>query len=43
LYVTEQRERREQQQRAEVIGQASLLLNRPTIGAYRQHNSGIER
>jgi hypothetical protein len=43
LYVTEQRERREQQQRAEVIGRASLLLNRPTIGAYRQHNCGIER
>ena len=43
LYVTEQRERREQQQRAEVIGRASLLLNRPTIGAYRAHNNGIER
>ena len=43
LYVTEQRERREQQQRAEVIGRASMLLNRPTIGAYRQHNSGMER
>jgi len=43
LYVTEQRERREQQQRAEVIGRASMLLNRPTIGAYRHHNSGMER
>ena len=43
LYLTEQRERREQQQRAEAIGRASMLLNRPTIGAYRQHNNGIER
>ena len=43
LYLTEQRERREQQQRAEVIGRASMLLTRPTIGAYRQHNNGIER
>ena len=43
LYLTEQRERREQQQRAAVIGRASMLLTRPTIGAYRQHDNGIER
>ena len=43
LYLTEQRERREQQQRAEVIGRASMLLTRPTIGAYRQHDNGMER
>jgi hypothetical protein len=42
LYLTEQREQREQQQRAEVIGRASMLLDRPTIGAYRRHNIGIE-
>ena len=43
LYLTEQRERRDQQQRAEAIGRASTLLERPTIGAYRQYNHGIER
>jgi hypothetical protein len=43
LYLTEQRERREEQQRAEAVGRASVLLARPTIGAYRQHGIGIER
>jgi hypothetical protein len=43
LYVTEQREHREQQQRAEVICRASEVLARPTIGAYRQHGTGMER
>jgi hypothetical protein len=43
LYLTEERERRDQQRRAEVIGRASMLLERPTIGAYRQHNIGMER
>jgi hypothetical protein len=43
LYLTEQRERRDQQRRAEVIGRASMLLDRPTIGAYRQQSHGMER
>jgi hypothetical protein len=43
LYLTEQRERRDQQRRAEAIGRASMLLDRPTIGAYRQHSHGMER
>ena len=43
LYLTEQRERREQQERAEAIGRAIVLLDRPTIGAYRQQSNGMER
>jgi hypothetical protein len=43
LYLTEQRERLQQQQRAEVIGRAGILLERPAIGAYRQHSHGMER
>jgi hypothetical protein len=43
LYLTEQRERRDQQRRAEAIGRASMLFERPTIGAYRQQSHGMER